>query len=64
MKVHFRLLFVLKKSEVHHKSNHTNTMLHAFSRLSIEALNTSRARSLVINDLRSEIKGSRFESGC
>ena len=25
---------------------------------------TSRARSLVVSDLRSEIKGSQFESGC
>ena len=27
-------------------------------------LNPTRARSLVVSDLRSETKGSRFDSGC
>ena len=30
----------------------------------ITLMKTVRARSLVVSDLRSETKGSRFESGC
>ena len=42
----------------------TNKIFKAFDESLLRAFSLVRSRSLVVSDLRSETKGSRFESGC